>query len=337
MAIVQSHNGDGTLRARIVGTGAYAPEKILSNQELERMVDTSDEWIVERTGIRERRVVSDGEASSDLAIEAGRRALDMAGIAAGDLDLIIVGTVTPDMFTPSCACVVQQGLGARRATAFDLSAACPAWIYGLSIADSFIRTGACRNALIIGVEVLSKFLNFQDRSTCILFGDGAGASVLVPGTGPGGILSTHLYSDGEGGKFITIPGGGSRNPASEHTLAERKHFVHMDGREVYRFAVRSLKESALEALKANNLTPEDIDLFIPHQANGRIIESTALGLRMPPEKVFLNLERYGNTSSASIPIALDEAVREGRVKEGELILMASFGAGFTWASSIVRW
>lgn len=324
-------------RSRIVGTGSYAPERVLTNRDLERMIDTTDEWIVERTGIRERRMVLDGEASSDLAIEASRRALDMAGLRPEDVDLIILGTVTPDMLTPSCACFVQQGLGARNAVAFDLSAACPGWIFGVSIADSYIRTGACRNALIVGVETLSKFLDFDDRSTCILFGDGAGASVLVPSEGPAGVLSSHLYSNGEGGKFITIPGGGSRNPASEQTVSEGKHYVHMDGKEVYRFAVRSLRETAMVALKANNLTPEDIDLFIPHQANGRIIDSTAGGLGLPPEKVFVNLERYGNTSAASIPIALDEAVRGGRVNEGGLILLASFGAGFTWASSVIRW
>jgi len=325
------------MHARVTGTGAYLPERRLTNQELERTVDTSDRWIVERTGIRERRIAAPEEATSDLAAAAGRQALSASGVAASSLELIIVATATPDMLFPSTACLVQERLGAKQAFAFDLSAACTGFLYALAVADQYIRAGTYRTVLVIGAEVLSRMVDWTDRTTCILFGDGAGAAVLQADRGERGILSTHLHSDGALWDLIHIPGGGSRRPPSAETLADRMNFVKMKGSETFRVAVRALEEVAREALAANHLSTEQLALVIPHQANLRILQAVADRLGVPAEKVMINVDRYGNTSAASIPIALDEAVRGGRVKPNDLLLLEAFGAGLTWGAAVVRW
>lgn len=325
------------IRARVTGTGAYLPERRLTNQELERTVETSDRWIVERTGIRERRIAAPEEATSDLAAAAGRQALEAAGVPASSVDLIIVATATPDMLFPSTACLVQERLGAKQAFAFDLSAACTGFLYALAVADQYIRAGTYRTVLVIGAEVLSRMVDWTDRTTCILFGDGAGAAVLQADRGRHGILSTHLHSDGALWDLIHIPGGGSRRPPSAETLADRMNFVKMKGSETFRVAVRALEEVAREALAANNLSTDQLALIVPHQANLRILQAVAERLAVPAEKVMINVDRYGNTSAASIPIALDEAVRGGRVKTDDLLLLEAFGAGLTWGAAVVRW
>ena len=326
------------LRTRIVGTGAYAPEKVLTNVDLESMVETSDAWIRERTGIVERRIAAPEQASSDLATAAAERALENAGITADQLDLIIVATVTPDAPLPSCAAYVQAKLGAKNAFAFDLVAACAGSLYGLSVADQFIQTGKVKHALVIGVELLSRIVDWSDRNTCVLFGDAAGAMVLAPGNeGERGVLSTHLYLDGHAAGILHIPGGGSRMPASTEVLEQKLNKVHMNGREVYRFAVRALQDSVRTALDANGLTAADIDHVVAHQANLRIIEAVLTRLDIPLERCHLNLERYGNTSSASVPMTLDEANRAGSLKPGDVIAMMAIGAGMAWGSAIVRW
>lgn len=324
------------MKARILGTGSYVPTKVLTNADLERMVATSDEWIRERTGIRERRVAAPGEACSDLAVIASERALKSAGIAPGELDMILLATCTGDQPLPATACLVQHRLGATRAAACDLGAACCGFVYALSVADAYARTGM-RHVLVVGSEVMSAITDWTDRNTCVLFGDGAGAVVVAPGDGPRGILSTHLHSDGSLCDLIAVPGGGARNPPSEKVLAERMHYVKMKGNETFKVAVRTLEETARETLAANGLTVDDLDLYVPHQANVRIIKAVAERLKLPPEKVMLNLDRYGNTSAASIPIALDEAVAEGRIKDGSLVMLGAFGAGLTWASALIRW
>jgi len=324
------------MKARITGTGSYAPSRILTNVELERTVATSDEWIRERTGIRERHIAASGEACSDLAVQAGRRALAAAGIAAADLDMILVATCTGDYPLPATACLVQHQLGATKAAACDLSAACCGFVYALSVADAYVRTGM-RHVLVIGSEVMSAITDWSDRNTCILFGDGAGAAVVSASDGERGILSTHLRSDGSLCELITVPAGGSRTPPSEKVVAERTHFIKMKGNETFKVAVRTLEEIARETLAANHLQVEDLDLYVPHQANMRILKAVMERLGLPPEKVMLNLEHYGNTSAASIPIALDEAVRAGRVQDGSLVMLGAFGAGLTWASALIRW
>lgn len=324
------------MKARITGTGSYAPSRIMTNAELERMVATSDEWIRERTGIRERHIAASGEACSDLAVQAGRRALAAAGIAASDLDLILVATCTGDYPVPATACLVQHQLGATKAAACDLAAACCGFVYALSVADAYVRTGM-RHVLVIGSEVMSAITDWTDRNTCILFGDGAGAAVVSASEGERGILSTHLRSDGSLCDLIAVPGGGSRTPPSEKVVAERTNFVKMKGNETFKVAVRTLEEIARETLAANQLQVEDLDLYVPHQANVRILKAVMERLGLPLEKVMLNLERYGNTSAASIPIALDEAVRAGRVQDGSLVMLGAFGAGLTWASALIRW
>lgn len=321
----------------IVGTGSATPDRVLTNADLERMVETSDEWIVTRTGIRERRIAAPDEATSDLAAAAARPALEAAGLAPADVELIVVATATPDMLFPSTACVVQSRLGARRAAAFDLLAACSGYLYALQVADGLLRSGVYRNALVIGAETLSKVLDFTDRNTCVIFGDAAGASVLVPRAGDRGILSTHVHADGTGGELIRIPAGGSRMPASAETVARRDHCIKMRGNETYKIAVRRMEETVLEALEANRVRPGDVDLVVPHQANLRIIEAVMARLGLPMEKAVLTIERYGNTSAACIPMALDFAVREGRLKEGNLVLMVAFGGGLTWGSALMRW
>ena len=324
------------MKARIAGTGSYAPTKVLTNADLERMVATSDEWIRERTGIRERRIAATGEACSDVAVQAGRRALTAAGVAATDLDMILVATCTGDFPLPATACLVQHQLGATKAGACDLSAACCGFVYALSVADAYIKTGM-RHVLVIGSEVMSAITDWTDRNTCVLFGDGAGAVVLSASDGEQGILSTDLRSDGTLCELIMVPGGGSRTPPSEKVITERLHTIKMKGNETFKVAVRTLEEIARTTLSANHFGVEDLDLYVPHQANVRILRAVMERLGLPIEKVLLNLDRYGNTSAASIPIALDEAVREGRIKDGSLVMLGAFGAGLTWASAMIRW
>lgn len=327
------------IKAKITGIGSYAPENILTNLDLEKSVDTSDEWIKSRTGISERRIASKNEACSDLAIKASKIALKEAGVKAKDIDLIIVATVTPDMLFPSTACLVQKEIGAKNAFAYDLSAACSGFIYGISIAEQFIKSGRYKNILLIGSDVFSRIVNWNDRSTCVLFGDGAGAVIIEAENGrkKDGILSTHLYSDGHYHDFLFVPGGGSRIPVSEITNDNEKCFIKMKGNEIFKVAVRFMVSAAREAISYNGLAIEDIDLFIPHQANKRIIDAVAKKLKLPEEKIFTNLMKYGNTSAASIPIALDEAVKEKRIKNGDIVLLTAFGAGLTWGSTIIKW
>lgn len=324
------------MRARVTGTGSYAPSKVLTNADLERMVATSDEWIQERTGIRERRIAATGEACSDLAVQAGRRALETAGLSAADLDMILLATCTGDYPLPATACLVQHQLGATRAAACDISAACCGFVYALSVADAYVRSGM-RHVLVIGSEVMSAITDWTDRNTCVLFGDGAGAAVISASDGAAGILSTHLRSDGTLNDLIAVPGGGSRLPPSEKVLAERLHCIKMKGNETFKVAVRTLEEIARESLAASGLRVEDVDLYVPHQANVRILKAVVDRLGLPLDKVMLNVDRYGNTSAASIPIALDEAVRSGRVQPGSLVMLGAFGAGLTWASALIRW
>lgn len=323
--------------AKITGTGSALPAKILTNADLALMVDTSDEWITTRSGIKERRISSDGEYTSTFAIEAARNALAMAKISPEELDLIILGTVTPDFPFPSTACIIQNELGAHKAVAFDVSAACSGFIYGLSIADSFIRSGRSRKALVIGAEVLSRIVDWKDRNTCILFGDGAGAAVIEASVDQDGIRSTHIFSNGACWELLYQPGSGSRNPAADPATDPASFFIRMEGNEVYKHAVRGMEEAAMAALDANGIAASDISLFIPHQANRRIIDAIAKRLDLGADKVFVNLHRYGNTSSASIPIALDEANRNGRIAPGDLILLDAFGGGFTYGSALIRW
>jgi len=324
------------MRARITGTGSYAPARIMTNADLEGMVATSDEWIRERTGIRERHIAATGEACSDLAVHAGQRALAEAGVAPADLDMILVATCTGDYPLPATACLVQHQLGATKAAACDLAAACCGFVYALSVADAYVRTGM-RHVLVIGSEVMSAITDWTDRNTCVLFGDGAGAAVISASDGEHGILSTHLRSDGALCDLITVPAGGSRQPPSEKVAAERLQYVKMKGNETFKVAVRSLEDIARETLAANQLTIDALDLYVPHQANMRILNAVSGRLGLPKEKIMLNLDRYGNTSAASIPIALDEAVRAGRVRDGSLVMLGAFGAGLTWASALIRW
>jgi 3-oxoacyl-[acyl-carrier-protein] synthase-3 len=325
-------------QSQILGTGSYAPSRILTNFDLEKIIDTTDAWIVERTGIRERHIAADGEATSDMAVEAAKNALAMAATDAADLDMIIVATISPDMPMPSCAVFVQAKLGAKRAFAFDISAACAGSLYGLSIADKFIRTGQAQRVLVIGAELLSRVVDWTDRNSCVLFGDAAGALVIGPTSDPGrGLMSAHLHSDGMNAGILSIPGGGSRYPQSEEVLAQKMHKVAMNGREIYKFAVRVLPEAVLEALAAQGLKPGAVDHVITHQANIRIVESVVDRLGIPREKCWLNIDRYGNTSSASLPISLDEANRAGRLKRGDLIAMMAIGAGMAWGSALMRW
>ncbi len=326
------------MNVRITGTGSALPGKILTNAELEQLIDTTDEWITTRTGIKERRIAADGEYTSTFAAEAARRALAMAGIQPEELDLIILGTVTPDFPFPSTACIVQDLLGATNATAFDLSAACSGFIFGLSIAEKYIRTGAARKVLVIGAEILSRIVDWEDRNTCVLFGDGAGAVILEGSEGDHSLLSTHTFSNGEYWNLLYQQGSGSRNPATDsRTLDERRIYLAMAGNDVFKHAVRGMEEAAVKALDANGLTSSDISLMIPHQANRRIIDATAKRLGVDSDRVFVNLHHYGNTSSASIPIALDEANRQGTLKPANKILLVAFGGGFTYGSALIDW
>jgi 3-oxoacyl-[acyl-carrier-protein] synthase-3 len=326
------------MRSLIVGTGSYIPEKVLTNADLAKLVDTNDEWIVERTGIRERHIAADGEATSDLAYKASLKALKMAGVRPEDVDLIVVGTITPDMPFPSAAAVLQSLLHNKKAFAFDVSAACAGSLYALSIADRYVASGVSRAALVVGSEILTRITDWSDRNTCILFGDGAGAMVLVPTQDPArGILSAHLHTDGSLWPILNTPGGGSRMPISHQLIDDKMHYVKMNGREVYKVAVRALEESSREALAANGFQPKDVTWVIAHQANKRILDSTLERLGIPAEKCWMNLEKYGNTSSASVPMTLDEANRAGWFKPGDLILMMAIGGGMAWGSALLRW
>jgi len=327
----------GTRSAIITGTGMSVPARIMTNRDLEKIVDTSDEWIQTRTGIRERRIATPQESVSEFALVAARNAIEMAGVAPKDIDLIICATVTPDAPIPATACLLQHRLGCENAAAFDMQAGCSGFIYGQSVAKQFIVSGRCRNVLLVGAELLSKFLDWSDRTTCVIFADGAGAAVMSGGSLPRGILASALHSDGSMSDFISMEGGGSAHPASEETVAKGMHFIRMRGNETFKIAVRSLEDVSREVLVAAGLSPGDVSWFIPHQANQRIISAVGERLGIPPERCYVNIDRYGNTSAASIPIALDEAVRAGKVKQGDIILMAAFGAGLTWAASAVRW
>jgi 3-oxoacyl-[acyl-carrier-protein] synthase-3 len=325
-------------RAQIIGTGSYAPAKVMTNAELAKKVDTSDEWIVERTGIRERRVAADDEVTSDMAVKAAARALEMAKTRAEDLDMIVVGTISPDMPMPACAAFVAHKLGAKKAFAFDVSAACAGSLFGMSIACQYIETGAVKRALVIGAELLTRVIDWEDRNTCVLFGDAAGAMVLGPSSDPTrGVLSTHLHTAGELTDILCIRGGGSKHPASEQMLKDKLHKVSMNGREVFKFAVRSLTDAVTEALSKNQMTASDVTHLIAHQANIRIIDAVLERLELPRERAWLNIDKYGNTSSASLPTTLDEANRAGKLRPGDTIAMMAIGAGMSWGSAMVRW
>lgn len=321
----------------IIGTGKYVPEKILTNSDLEKIVETNDEWIVSRTGIRERHIAAPHEATSDLAYEAALKALDSVGMKAEDLDLIIIATVTPDSAFPSTACILQDKLGAKGAAAFDLSAACSGFVYSLATAVGFIQNGMYNNALIIGADTLSRITDYTDRNTCVLFGDGAGAVIIGEVPEGRGFQSFDLGAEGSGGNLLKLEAGGSRLPASQQTVEDKKHFIYMNGREVFKFAVRVMGSATERVLTKAGLGKEDIDLFVPHQANIRIIQSAMQRLDLPPEKCVINVDKYANTSAASIPLALVEAAEEGRMKEGDTVLMVGFGGGLTWGASVLIW
>jgi len=323
--------------AHVVGWGKYVPQRVLTNDDLAQMMDTSDGWIRTRTGIGERRLVADGETTLSMALQAARRALEVAGLKPSQLNLIIVATVTPDHAFPATACLLQDALGAARAAAFDLSAGCTGFVYGLSVAANLIAAGVYENVLVIGAETLSRITDWSDRATCVLFGDGAGAVVLQANGADGGVLSTVLGADGSGGDLLYLPAGGSREPASHRTVAEGLHYLKMRGREVFRFAVRTMPAATRQVLEQAGLEVSDLNLLIPHQANQRIIEASTRALKLKPEMVFSNLERYGNTSAASIPIALCEAAEEGRIQRDDLVVCVGFGAGLTWGAAAIRW
>lgn len=326
------------MNIRITGTGSALPEKIITNSDLEKLVDTTDEWITTRTGIKERHIAVEGEYTSTFAAEAAKKALAMAGVTPEEIDLIILGTVTPDFPFPSTACIVQDLIGAKNATVFDISAACTGFLYGLSIAEKYIKSGAAKKVLIIGAEVLSRIVDWGDRNTCVLFGDGAGAAVLEASVGSHSLLSTHTFSNGSFWNLLYQPGSGSRNPATNNrTISENLIYLKMEGNDVFKHAVRAMEEAALKALEFNGLSSSDITLLIPHQANRRIIDATAKRLGVGEDRIYINLHRYGNTSSASIPIALDEVNRQGELKAGSKVLLVAFGGGFTYGSAIINW
>jgi len=325
-------------RVEIKSLATYVPPRLLTNADLEKLVDTTDEWILQRTGIRQRHIVDPGVATSDLAAEAAKEAIRRAGLTPEDIDLIVVGTVTPDMLFPSTACLVQHKIGATRAWGFDLSAACSAFTYALTVGSQLVAAGNVKNALVIGADVMSSIIDYTDRATCVLFGDGAGAVVLAPSSDPDvGILDFEHMIDGGGGGALCMPAGGSRMPASHETVDQRLHYVKQDGQTVFKFAVRNTGEICERLLKRNNLTGDDLDLFVSHQANKRIIMSAAERIGMPEEKVVINIDRFGNTTAATIPLALNDAVESGRLKKGHLIMLTSVGAGFTVGSLLVRW
>lgn len=321
----------------ILATGSYTPERVLTNMDLEKMVETSDEWIVTRTGIRERRIAAPDQAASDLAYEAAVRALKKANLAAEDLDMIIVGTVTPDHAFPSTACILQDRLGAVKAAALDVSAACTGFLYGIAAGAQFIANGLYRYVLVIGVEVLSKIVNYEDRNTCVLFGDGAGAAILGRVKEGYGFQAFDLGADGSGGSELYQPAGGSRMPASPETVERKLHYVSMNGSEVFKFAVRVMNSATESVLEKAGVSKDEIDLLVPHQANYRIIDSAVKRFGLSEDKVVVNLDRYGNMSSASIPVALDEALQAGRIKEGDNVVLVGFGGGLTWGATLIKW
>lgn len=324
--------------AVIIGTGSYMPERVLTNEELSKRVETSDEWIVTRTGIRERRIAAPDQACSDLAAEAARRALAHAGVQPEEVDMIVVATITPDMGFPNTGCFVQQKIGATRAFCMDLEAACSGFIYALEVASQFVSSGAIRTALVIGSEKISSITDWSDRSLCVLFGDGAGAAVVqARPAGTGGVLHTIMRSDGRLADLLKLPGGGSRHPASAETIEQRLHYMKMDGKEVFKHAVTCMTSVAKDAIAACGLTIADIKLIIPHQANMRIVQAIGQRLGEKSDQYFVNLDKYGNTSAASVIVAMDEAARNGRLKKGDLVLLVAFGGGFTWGASIVEW
>jgi len=334
---VNESSPGGPRRAHVSGWGRYAPAQVLTNADLERMVDTSDEWIRTRTGIRERRVAAAHETTASMAAVAGLRAIRTAGIEPEDIDLILLGTLTPDYWMPSTAALVKEAIGNTKAAAFDVMAACSGFVYAFATAQAYISAGLAKHVLVIGAELLTRFLDYTDRSTCILFGDGAGAVVLSASDEPGGALGVEMTTEPRGAYMIWLPAGGSKSPPSAETIARGEHFVRMEGKETYRFATKTLASTALESIRRSGLQPSDIDLFIPHQANIRIIEAVAKGLDLPMDKMFVNLDKYGNTSAASVPIALAEAVNEGRVKVGDNVVIVAFGAGFTSGAVTINW
>ena len=329
---------DRIIKAKITGLGSFHPSRLLTNADFERMVDTSDEWITTRTGIKERWVCGEGESNSDMAAGAGRKAMEMAGVKPEEIDLLLIGTVTPDRRLPSTGCLVQEKLGLTNAAALDIVAACAGFLHGLSMADAYIKSGQYKKIMVIGSEKLSSITDYTDRGTCVLFGDGAGAAIVEPSNDDSGILSTFIKSDGRYAELLWIPDGGSNSPAHKINSLNGHHFdIMMDGSKVMKHAVRQMADASNRVIAAANLTPDDVTLMVPHQANIRILKSTAQRLGIPEERVFVNIEKYGNTSSASVPIALEEAVATGRVKKNDIILMTAFGGGLTWAAALVKW
>lgn len=334
MSIPAEHH---TIRAHVTGWGRYVPAQILTNADLERMVDTNDEWIVARTGIRERRVAAADETTASMAAVAALRAIHTAGIDADDIDMIILATLTPDYWMPSTAALVKEAIGNQKAAAMDVSAACSGFVYAYATAQAYITSGMARHVLVIGAELLTRFLDYTDRSTCILFGDGAGAVVLSASEAPGGALGIELTTEPQGAYMIWLPAGGAKSPPSAATIARGEHYIRMEGKETYRFATKTMATTALESVRKAGLQPDDIALFIPHQANVRIVEAVAKGLDLPMDRMYVNLDRYGNTSAASVPIALAEAVNEGRIGVGDNVTMVAFGAGFTSGAATLQW
>jgi len=329
-------SGSQHRRAHITGWGHYAPRQVLTNHDLERLVDTSDEWIVTRTGIRERRVAAAHETTASMAAVAGLRAIRVAGLDSDDIDLILVATLTPDYWMPSTAALVKEAIGNSRAAAMDVAAACSGFVYAFSTAQAYVTSGIARHVLVIGAELLTRFLDYTDRGTCILFGDGAGAVVVSGSDEPGGALGVELTTSPEGAYMIWLPAGGAKAPPSEETIARGEHYIRMEGRETYRFATKTLASTALAAVERAGLTADDIELFIPHQANIRIIEAVAKGLDLPMERFYVNVDRFGNTSAASVPLALDLAVRDGRILPGQRVMLLGVGGGFTWGAALVE-
>ncbi len=323
--------------ARITGTGSAAPDNILTNADLEKMVDTTDDWITSRTGIKERRIAPDGMAASDYAYQASLKAMEMAGITAGEIDLIILATVTPDAPLPSTACILQDKLGAVNAAVVDIVAACSGFIYGLSFARALIMTGQHDKILVIGVETLSRIVNWKDRNTCVLFGDGAGAAIVTAADQPGGILDTYIKADGSLAHLLQVPAGGGRQPITPEIVGNGARYIQMEGPDVFKSAVKAMGEAATKLIEKTGIDSNNISLMIPHQANIRIIEATARRIKLPMDRVFVNIQKYGNTSAASIPIALDEANRNGLIKPGDNVMLVAFGAGFTWGSALIEW
>jgi len=325
------------VNAKITATAHYLPKRVLTNAELEKMVDTSDEWIRSRTGISERHIVAENEASSDMATEVAKALLKKRGISGNDVDVIIIATVTPDHFTPSTAALVQINIEAENAWGFDLNAACTGYLYALETGNKLVSSGAYNNVMVIGVDAMSSILDFTDRDTCVLFGDGAGGSILEPTNNEAGILDSILHMDGSGGKNLIVPGGGSRLPPTIETVKRRKHYIRQDGKTIFKFAVKGMADVAERILINNRMSGDDIDLFIPHQANKRIIDATSDRCGVNKDKVLINIDRVGNTTAGTIPIGMSEAVNDGRIKDGDFILLAAFGAGFTWGSILIKW